>query len=284
MITSLMITNPRVPDSSLYLVSMNVNTDPIQIRNISGLGPVEATINTTRFGSVDGEYYQGSSVGKRNIVITVGLSPNWITQTVSSLRKLLYSYFMPKSSVNLYLSSDDMEDVKISGYVESMEPSIFSKDPEVQISIICAQPYFEGATTRTETGTSTNMSGAYSKLFTYTGSVPTGFTVKLERDSADYNAGIELLNTNWDSVDQARLFLDPVNLTTTKYLEVSTHQGLKYARAKFTNGGADINILGSLRPGSSWPMVYNGKNYFGIRTTVAGFPWTITYKNRYGGL
>ncbi len=86
------------------------NTDPIQIRDVQGLGPVKANVNTSPFGSFDGEAYTGSSVGKRNIVLTLGLNPNWKDQSITSLRQLLYTYFMPKRAVTLRFFSDTAKD------------------------------------------------------------------------------------------------------------------------------------------------------------------------------
>ena len=37
-------------------------TDLIQIRNIDGLDPVKASVNTSPYGSIDGASYAGSSV------------------------------------------------------------------------------------------------------------------------------------------------------------------------------------------------------------------------------
>ena len=51
--------------------------DPIHIRDITGLGPVKAEIATTPFATSDGELFQGSTVGKRNIVMTLGFNPDW---------------------------------------------------------------------------------------------------------------------------------------------------------------------------------------------------------------
>ncbi len=95
------IRNSRSPVLSLLLGGGGLNTDALQIRNIEGLGPVKASVNTSPFGSVDGESYTGSNVGKRNIVMTLGLNPNWRDQSMASLRQLLYAYFMPKQFVKL---------------------------------------------------------------------------------------------------------------------------------------------------------------------------------------
>ena len=117
-------------------------TDLIQIRNIDGLDPVKASVNTSPFGSVDGASFTGASVLSRNIVLTLHPNPDWKDWTYEALRRLLYSYFMPKRLTRLVFYSDDMIPVEISGVVEDVSVNIFSKDPELQVSIICPDPYF----------------------------------------------------------------------------------------------------------------------------------------------
>src|SRR6266542_614762 len=166
MITQMKVTNPRVASSPLPVVSLGTEaTDPIQIKNIEGLGPVDATVNTAQYGSIDGEFYNGSVVGKRNIVLTVGLNPNYASQSMEFLRQCLYQYFMPKSAVSLRFASTHMPEVSIDGVVESFEPNMFSKDPEIQVSIICPQSEFVAVIPTAIQGVTVAFgSGAYSNV------------------------------------------------------------------------------------------------------------------------
>ncbi len=100
----------------------------------------------------DGDLFQHARLGKRNIVFKLGLDPNWVNQTMSTLRRMLYSHFPPKAWRTLKFYSDDMDTVEIGGYVESNEPNMFSQDPEVQISVICLQPKFIGPNTTEYSG------------------------------------------------------------------------------------------------------------------------------------
>lgn len=139
-----MLTDVQVSDSSStsgwFSIALN-GQGPIQIRDISGLEPVKAEIISIP-SNQDGELFQHARVGKRNIVLKLGLNPNWVDQTMSSLRRILYNHFPPKASRTLRFYSDDMPVVEIGGYVESLEPNMFSQDPEIQVSIICLKPNF----------------------------------------------------------------------------------------------------------------------------------------------
>lgn len=137
-----MLTYVKVVGSSTgdLLIALD-GQGPIQIRDISGLEPVKAEIISVP-SNQDGELFQHARVGKRNIIFKLGLNPNWVDQTMSTLRRLLYTHFLPKASISLWFYSDDITQVGIRGYVESNEPNRFSQDPEVQISVICLKPNF----------------------------------------------------------------------------------------------------------------------------------------------
>ena len=143
-----MLTSVRIYDElgnfQLKLpVAERDSTVPFIVKNITGLGPVTATVSTSTYAGQDGGTLQASKTGLRNIVMKIGYSPDYQSnQSIQSLRRDLYSYFAPKSEVRLRFYNDDYSDVRIVGVVESHEPSIFSKEPEVDISIICPYPFF----------------------------------------------------------------------------------------------------------------------------------------------
>src|SRR5213596_4405692 len=83
------------------------NNEPIQIRGIDGLGPVKSEISSTPFATGRGNLYQDAATGMRNIVLTFGLNPNWVDQSITSLRHLLYAYFIPENFVTLKFFSDE---------------------------------------------------------------------------------------------------------------------------------------------------------------------------------
>jgi hypothetical protein len=117
------------------------DTDLFEVRNIDGLGPVKADVNTTP-RSIPGVSFVGTNVGGRNIVLTLGLNPDWDDWTFSRLRRFLDKFFMPEQQVRLVFETMEFSPVEISGYIEANEPNMFSKDPEHQISIICPDLYF----------------------------------------------------------------------------------------------------------------------------------------------
>lgn len=263
----------------LSLVSNEISSAPIQIRNIEGIGPVNASVNTTPYGSIDGESYSGSTVGKRNIVLTLGLNPNWVDQSVESLRQMLYAYFMPKKSITIHFFSTHLPEIIIAGYVESATPNIFSKDPEMQISIICPNPDFVSVDPTVFTGAT--ISTPALSFIDYEGTVPTGFVLKVESSV--------LLPTYEDSVgisveaDTLMNFgVNRVLIDSTQYLEMSSVQGQKYIRTVDLSN-VITSLMGEIGD-SDWPHLDHGMNGFEVTTDIEGLDWTLTYYERFGGI
>ena len=131
----------------MYRVSVYSNGNDLIINDgmkyhivgISGLSPVNATINSSRISGGDGGMFNSASVGMRNIVMTI--LPN---HPVAENRQALYKLFGVKNKITLKYSTET-RDVQIDGYVESVQVDLFEKRQRVQISILCMQPFFKSA-------------------------------------------------------------------------------------------------------------------------------------------
>ena len=115
------------------------------IRNIDGLGPGKASINTTDIASDDGSIFNSARSEQRNIVLTLGfIQADGVTDSIETARQLTYKYFPKKKPLQFYILTDNRE-LSTFGYTESNEPEIFSQDETTQISIICPDPMFYSA-------------------------------------------------------------------------------------------------------------------------------------------
>src|SRR4051812_37225536 len=119
MLTALEVFSDRSSAPLLPLTGDYAGGDSIQIKSIEGLGPIKATVNTAQLGSGVGKSFSGSTIGDRNIVITVGLNPNWAVKSMASLRQELYSYFMTQQKTKLIFHSTHLPTVSIEGIVEA---------------------------------------------------------------------------------------------------------------------------------------------------------------------
>lgn len=96
--------------------------------------------SNTSEGITDGAYYNSQHLQMRNIVIDIVLDGD-----IERNRQHLYQIFPIKSKCTVYFQNENRS-VKISGWIEVVGGDLFSQQEEIQISIICPQPYFEGLT------------------------------------------------------------------------------------------------------------------------------------------
>jgi hypothetical protein len=256
-------------------------TDLIQIRNIDGLDPVKASVNTSPYGAVDGASYVGSSVLSRNIVLTLHPNPDWDTWTFEGLRQLIYSYFMPKRASRLVFYSDEIPPVEISGYVEDVTANMFSKDPEYLVSVICPQPYFVSLTPKVITGQSIRSGGAVT-VVEYEGTIESGIKVKLSATTAPdpTSIGIQI-------GDPVISYTDIVaGVDATKFFEMSSVPMQKYAQNVDIGTGVISNLLSRthIQEGSEWPMLQPGENEFAVITNQGVQDWELSFYELFGGL
>lgn len=251
-------------------------SDLIQIRNIDGLDPVKASVTTSPYGSVDGASYTGSKVLSRNIVLTLKPNPNWDTWTYEKLRRLLYSYFMPKLLTRLVFYSDDMIPVEIYGIVEGVSVNMFTKEPELQVSIICPDPYFTALDPTVLTGVNDE-----TKTFDYNGNVESGILVKVTHVSGTPTTiGIQLGDP------KITYFGVNADVTTTKYFELSSIPMRKYVQNVNVGTGVIDNLLSNvyLQEGSLWPTLQPGENEFIVVTDNGVQDYELIFYERFGGL
>lgn len=265
--------------------------DSLMTRDIAGLEPVKADIITTR-RAARGELMVGSSTGKRNIVLKIGLNPDWATQTMAELRQQVYAYFMPEQSVLLRFHSTHIPTCEIEGFIESLEPNIFSKDPEIVISIICPDPDFVSVDETVITGVVGEFLLGPMVDIDYPGSIETGFELKIEssEDTPIYSAGIYVVFGR-DLGRRQTFAFSEIAIDTTKRFEMSSVSGNKYVRNVAIPSGDITNLLRQLdllsSSGPEWPILTPKANVFRVGTNGDDDPgqdWTLTYFARFGGL
>lgn len=283
MITKIEVFSAQPDAPALPLGGFFANTDPIQVRDVQGLGPVKADILSTQFASGDGELFQGSSVGKRNIVMTLGFNPSWEDQTLSTLRHMLYRYLLPKAWTKLRFFSDDMPTVDIEGYVESLEPNIFSQDPEMQLSIVCPKPDFIEADATVFYGVVDN--GSIILEFEYEGTVETGFEVRIDQTAANVSyVGDLLIRMEQEPEDPQDFLVATVTINGTYYFKLSTIKNAKRVSRVTIADGTIFNLLANMDDASVWPVIKPGTNLFSVAAAENDQAWTMAYFNRFGGL
>ena len=246
------------------------------LKPVEGLDPVKATIVTSSFATRDGVEYESARRDARNIILKIGFSPDWVSNSVKSLRDNLYRWFMTKQQVELRFYEDTGLVVSIVGRVESNTAPRFTSDPDATISVICFLPDFIGMTNELVSGNS--VPDATESTINYMGTSDSGFLLTLNVNRVA--SGFALYMRGPDKIQYE---LDYVaNLLAGDILKISTRLGNKFAT--LTRGGADSSILYGISPASPWLTLAPGPNKVRLLMSGAPIPYTIAYTDKYGGL
>lgn len=244
------------------------------VKDVEGLDPVKAVLASSETAILDGVVMHNSRVGMRNIVMTLGFNPDVAAgESVAALRRELYSQFPPKSAITMRFLSDDFQTLRIVGITESIEGKIFSRDPEVIMSVVCAKPYFEAITASTH---------RYVNTFEYIdlpelGSAPTGFIFKTDPLPESIDA-VVLENSLNPKLDVVGPFI------TNDVVTISTEPGNKYVRR--TRTGTTVSLLDDITTGSL-DMYLDGRTpafRFSTRQSGGGIYFNMTYTPKFVGL
>jgi len=246
------------------------------VQDILGLDPVKATLVSSSFAQQDGAQYQSARRETRNIQLTLGLYPDYALDTVSSLRKRLYPFFMPKTAVSLRFFMEDGLVVDIDGRVESFESPKFTQEPTVVVSLLCFNPDFIEPEQVVVEGTTTD--DVNTLLIDYVGTVESGIELKLfvDRTMSEFTVYHQLPDGTIKTMD----FAAPV--VAGDVVTINTVSGSK--SAVLTHTGSDSSVLYGISPQSNWLELDTGANAIRVYAEGAAVPYTITYTRRYGGL
>lgn len=266
---------------NLLALSLEDISNGYVVKDIDGLGPVKATIVSSDFAGVDGQQEQASSREIRNVTIKLGYAPNFgINETVRVLRSRLYDFFMTATKVTLTFYMADGLEVKTTGTVESCEPAIFSREPEMDISIICFDPDFIDTELTSISGVFTT-TDTTPHVIQVNGSSKTGLT-SLSFTAAKAMSDFTIYHTTPSGDVQTMLVSVPllvgdvINLSSIKRQKSIT----------LTRSGVTTSILWAVSPQSIWVLLEPGVNqlYLNGSSTGPSSPVLVQYNNRYGGL
>lgn len=246
------------------------------IKNIDGLDPVNATLSTTANTTTDGVIFQDSSVGGRNIALTLGFDPDYtIGETAKKLRQIWYGLLPPKAQVILAFIDDADPTVKILGIVEQNTDAIFSEDPEAVITLLCPLPYFYEATNTIRTGLENT-----SIPMNYTGTAPTGFIASAKVSSPTDQITFAFTDQTHIGIIGNFVIGDVITINTIpKQRGISlTHKGVK---TSLLDGLISGSLEAEIRR-TTTNTRFNGANLAGTAGHVNTL--SVTYSQKHIGL
>lgn len=274
MLTKVEVTNRLGETLSLEMLS---SVNGYILEEIEGLDPPKASFASSTLANFDGERYQSSRTDKRNIVITLGLEPDYVDTSVRDLRRNLYRYFMPRAEVSLRFFINETAFVTINGRVESIESPHFVEEPTATISILCHDPYFQSVNTWFE-----YKDIGQSFTHNYVGDVETGLRASFGVGQAFTDVTLQVESDEFG--DQKMLIELDFQIGDT--FEIVTIPGQKAVR--LYRDGSWGSALAYVLPTSAWPKIGRGDNV--IRMTSTSIPWApyphVEYQfvTRYGGI
>lgn len=262
---------------SLLTLPLNDVSDGIVLADVDGMDPVKASIVTSSFANQDGTQYHSSRRGERNLLLQFDLEPaDYTTQTVSGLRNSLYDYFMPKSEVFLRFYMASGLEVDISGRVEDCKAPPFTREPKMNVSILCFNPDFIDLTPVVISGSTTSTSSEIT--VPYLGNTETGiqFVLNVNRTLSAFT----IYHRPPDGTLRSLEFAE--SLVSGDILTISTVPGSKGATRN--RSGTVTSMLNGISPQSNWIELSKGDNHIRVYAEGAAVPYTITYLTRYGAL
>lgn len=248
---------------------------PYIVRDVQGLGPVKADVNTSTYSNWDGGIYQNHKIGERNILFKIHYRPDYSNnQTVQDLRRSLYQYLSPGVELELrFVTGPNPDDVfRIKGVVESMEPNIFAKDPEVQVSIMCPDSYFKAPKWETimgKTGTRLDIPNR--------GTAPAGFTIFMTGHSS--LTGVTVANAS----DPPLVWVGAIS--PSFQLQVATERGGKHLSVMNRTTEVVTSRLDGITEGSLAMTIGRNSGTVWVTTKgVTGLPFALNYTPKYVGI
>ena len=273
-----MITKVEIRNVAGTLLTLQLDdiSNGFVIKDILGLDPVRATIVSSEFAGLDGVQFQSSRRGQRNIIFKIGLEPIYGVSTVRSLRHILYGYFMTKAIVYMRFFDSEGPTVDIQGKVEDAPAPLFTKTPQMSVSILCEDPDFLELDPIVESGSTVSSTTEFT--IDYDGTVSTGFKfdLNLNRSLTEFT----IYHTPPDGIQRQFNFAGA--LLNGDILTVSSVTGNKYI--DLNRGGTVTSVVYGMPASSSWLEMEHGTNHFRVYAVGAAIPFTITYTNRHGGL
>lgn len=262
------ITNPQPTDNWVCL-------------DIQGLGPTEKDLSVSKTRH-QGGVYQNREGQLRELVFKIGINPDWAGGgDVQTLRELLYSLIggdPDNTDLTVILLKDDDEDfdVRTTGWIKKFEPTLFTKDPDVQLTIGSDQENFFGllpddVIVRIPTLSKSN------PQFNIKGSAPVGFECRLTLTA---NLSLWRIYANGGN---SFLEFDYAFLSGD-IIEFGTKAGNRYAMV--TRSGVTKSLLPYLSPGSTWIYLAGAPNGFNdMSVSTSSFNWNmLKYTPEYWGV
>ena len=267
-----------------------INNESFVLTEASGITQASASISSTTVASQDGDNINNIQGQPRPIELYIRPLPDLDVETV---KRYILRYIKPKLKHKLKMTHNGRVTV-IEGVVETIDMPRFTSEVIMQISLYCAQPYWEDLDYVIQT-ISTILDRHYFPIdkdglaFPVEGVVMGEYDVnrtKIFNNDGDVSVGMEISIIAIDDVSNPILYNSNgeyigINYTlfANDIVTINTSKGHKEV---LLNGR--INLLDKIKPNSTWLQLEVGENVFTIDSDdgmESNMYFELKYKQHY---
>ena len=289
----------RIENENGESIALTGAEDRYQVVDIQGLSPPGADLYESPVSGMDGVKENDAKLQKRNLVMQVRINGN-----VERNRLNLYNYFRSKHHVKVYYRNGQ-RDVYIEGRVETAECGLFTNSQIMQVSIICADPYwrsvdeivtdvskvlgnftfpFAFGANGIEDGTTTDDAIEFSVYLKdrivnviNEGEDETGLTIRI-------TARGEVVNPTIYNVTTREAFAMNITLVKGDVLTINTVRGHKYVT--LLHETETVSRINRVIRDSTWITLYKGDNLITYDAEVGSSDMHVlfTHRTQYQGV
>jgi hypothetical protein len=147
MIKAVTVTNLETRDDLKLTLSDPENSGGFAVLDMSGLGPEQATLNSSEWVTIDGGTIDATHMPVRHITMRLRFLPRTWRESVADIRRSSYYYFPLKKKVRLTFHQKTFygkeRAIYIEGTVIKNSPPVWSKEEGCDIEIACPEPRFQ---------------------------------------------------------------------------------------------------------------------------------------------
>lgn len=147
MIKAVTVTNLEQRDDLLLTLASPETSQGFAVLDMSGLGPEQATLNSSEWVTIDGGTIDATHMPVRHITMRLRFIPTSWGESVADIRRKSYYYFPLKKQIRLTFHQESFKKQKRSLFIEGTviknSPPIWSKEEGCDIEIACPDPRFK---------------------------------------------------------------------------------------------------------------------------------------------
>lgn len=254
------------------------STNPYIAKSILGLDADQIVPKFYGHSGSSSKYYS-LELDSRDVVVKIGLNPDYSTlQSYSDLRDALAKAIASSRTglVQLYFKNGADNVALLSGFITRFDAPLFTKTPEVTLTISCDDPMLRGISVVSETFSAGDTTITVNDLVS---TAPHGLSFSVLFNAT--TTAFSIATPQWAFTVTPGTIDGDVGFLVGDQLYFINQPDDK--QLFVVRGGISLHLADKITPGSVWPILFPGVNDFVI--TTGAFSWlSFTYFAAYWGV